>query len=150
MPQSKGNNVRITVFIDANPAHNQLTTHSVTGILLFVNDTPIKWTSQNQKTLDYSTYGSKLATACIATEIAIEIWYNLKMLDVPFIGPALMLGDNRSTVFNTTMPPSMLKKKHNAMAYHRVREAIAAGIVRFRNLRSDENLAVVLTKPLGC
>jgi hypothetical protein len=41
-------------------------------------------------------------------------------------GPALMLGDNMSLVLNTTVPSSVLKKKHNAIAYHRVREAIAA------------------------
>ncbi|KAI2500927.1 hypothetical protein MHU86_13534 [Fragilaria crotonensis] len=31
---------------------------------------------------------------------------------------------------NSTKPESTLKKKHNAIAYHRVREAQAAGIVR--------------------
>ena len=61
-----------------------------------------------------------------------------------------MLGDNQSVVLKTAMPSSMLKKKHNAIAYHRVREAIAGGIVRFHHIQSDENLADVLTKPLGC
>jgi hypothetical protein len=38
-------------------------------------------------------------------------------------GPALMLGDNMSVVLNTAVPSSVLKKKHNAISYHRVREA---------------------------
>jgi hypothetical protein len=42
-----------------------------------------------------------------------------------------MLGDNMSVVLNTTVPSSVLKKKHNATAYHHVREAIAARIFRF-------------------
>jgi hypothetical protein len=46
-------------------------------------------------------------------------------------GPALMLGDNISVVLNTTIPSSVLKKKHNAIAYHRVREGIAARIMKF-------------------
>jgi hypothetical protein len=51
-------------------------------------------------------------------------------------------------VLNTTVPSSQLKKKHNAIAYHRVREAIAGGIIRFGKIDSKDNLADVLTKPL--
>lgn len=53
-----------------------------------------------------------------------------------------------AVVLNTTVPSSQLKKKHNAIAYHRVREAIAAGIVRFVHIPSAENFADCLTKPL--
>jgi hypothetical protein len=51
-------------------------------------------------------------------------------LGVALDGPALMSGDNMSVVLNTTVPSSALKKKHNAIAYHRVREAIAARIMK--------------------
>jgi hypothetical protein len=57
---------------------------------------------------------------------------------VAFDGPALMLGDNMSVVLNTTVPSSFLKKKHNAIAYHRVREAIAARIMRFAYIKSKK------------
>jgi hypothetical protein len=46
-------------------------------------------------------------------------------------GPALMLGDNMSVFLNTIVPSSVLKKKHNAIAYHRVKEAIEARMMRF-------------------
>ena len=42
-----------------------------------------------------------------------------------------MLGDNMSVVLNTEVPPSVLKKKHNAIAYHWVMEAIAANFFIF-------------------
>jgi hypothetical protein len=42
-----------------------------------------------------------------------------------------------------------LKKKHNAIACHRVREAIAARIMRFAYIKSEENASDVLTKPLS-
>jgi hypothetical protein len=47
-----------------------------------------------------------------------------------------------------TVPSSQLQKKHNPIAYHRVREAIEAKIVRFAHLPSTINIADVLTKPL--
>ena len=84
----------------------------------------------------------------IATDLAVEITYTLQMLGVPLDGSILMLGDNKSVVLNTTIPSSALKKKHNAIAYLRVREAIAARIIRFCHIDSKVNVADVLTKPL--
>ena len=43
----------------------------------------------------------------------------------------------------------MLKKKHNSICFHRVRECVAAKIVRFVHVPSIDNLADILTKPLG-
>jgi hypothetical protein len=64
-------------------------------------------------------------------------------------GPVLMLGDIMSVVLSTTAPSIVLKKKHNAIAYHRVREAIAARIMRFAYIKSEENVSDVLTKALS-
>jgi hypothetical protein len=64
-------------------------------------------------------------------------------------GPALMLGDNMSVVLNTTVTSSVLKKMHNAIAYHRVREAIAERIMRFAYIKHKENVNHVLKKPLS-
>ena len=70
------------------------------------------------------------------------------MIGVPIDGSALMLGGNKSVVINTTIPSSALKKKHNAIAYHHVLEAIAARLIRFCHIDSKINVADVLTKPL--
>ena len=63
------------------------------------------------------------------------------MLGVPMDGPALMLGDNMSVILNTTVPSSQLHKKHIAIAYHRVREAIAVKIIHFAKIDSKDNYA---------
>ena len=51
-------------------------------------------------------------------------------------------------MINSSHPDSALKKKHCSIAYHRVREAIAADklLVYFEN--TGTNLADLLTKPL--
>ena len=85
----------------------------------------------------------------MAVETIVDYRYRLRMLGVPLKGPALLLGDNQSVIDNTTLPSSQLKKKHNAIAYHRVREAIAAGILWFAKVHTSRNLADVLNKPLG-
>ncbi len=68
------------------------------------------------------------------------------MLGVPLDGPALMLGDNQSVVLNTTVPSSVLKKKHNVVAYHRVHEAIAGSILVFGHIDLPDNYADLATK----
>jgi hypothetical protein len=70
------------------------------------------------------------------------------MLGMPVSEPTTMYGDNMSVVLNTTVPSSQLKKKHNAIAYHHVREAIAEKIVELHHIPSTDNIADVLTKPL--
>ena len=144
-----GKEVQVTAYVDADHAHDLVTRRSVTAILILLNNTPYRWISKRQKTVETSTYGSELVAARIATEVVMEIRYQLRMLGVPIKGPTMMYGDNNSVVLNTTVPSSVLKKKHNAIAYHRVREAIAAGIITFTHVRSEENYADVLSKPLS-
>ena len=59
-PTPKGLPVRFTCFKDADHAHDILTRRSVTGILLLVMNTPVKWISKRQKTVETSTYRSEL------------------------------------------------------------------------------------------
>ena len=148
LPMSKGTKVRMTVYVDADHAHDLVTRRSITGILVMLNNTPIRWVSKRQKTVETSTYGSELVAARIATELIMEVRYMPRSLGVSLEGPTLMLGDNMSVVLNTSVPSSVLKKKHNAIAYHRVREAIAARVLRFAYLKSEENVSDILTKPL--
>ena len=149
MPVPKGAKARITVYVDADHAHDQVTRRSVSGILLFLNNTPVRWYSKMQKTVETSTYGSELVASRIATELVMEYRYALRMLGVEVDGPALMLGDNNAVVLNTTLPSSQLKKKHQAIAYHRIREAIAAKILSFHHIPSEKNFADLLTKPVS-
>ena len=76
--------------------------------------------------METSTYGSELVAARIGTETVIEVRYKLRMLGMGLEKTSLMVGDNMSVILNTTISSSMLKKKHNAVAYHRVRESIAS------------------------
>jgi hypothetical protein len=143
----------MTVYVDADHAHDIVTRRSITGILVMLNNTPIRWISKRQKTVETSTYSSELVSSRVATELILKIRYMLRSFGValnePALnGPALMLGYHLSVVLNNTVPSSVLKKKHNSIAYHRVREAIATRIMRFAYIKSEENVSDVLTKPL--
>jgi hypothetical protein len=70
------------------------------------------------------------------------------MFGIPLDGPANVFCDNNSVVINSTILTSTLKKKHNSIAYHRVREAVAANTLQIAKVQSNENLADLLTKCL--
>jgi len=71
------------------------------------------------------------------------------MFGVLIDGATNVMCDNKSVVTNSTEPASVLKKKHNAICYHRVREAVAAKIIRIAHIPTGQNLADMFTKPLG-
>ena len=78
-----------------------------------------------------------------------SLWYKLRMFGVPIDGPANVLCDNQGVVKNTSIPESVLNKKHVSIAYHSVREAAAAGILRVGKEDTETNLADLFTKQLS-
>ena len=62
---------------------------------------------------------------------------------------SMLLGDNMAVVLNTTIPSSTLKKKHQACNYHKIRESIEGGFIKYGHIKSEDNMADILTKPLS-
>ena len=99
--------MRITIFVDADHACDKVTCRSVSGILVLVNNTVVKTFPKHQTTVESSIYGSELVAAHLATDQAVELIYTLQIIGVPIDGSALMLGDNKSVVINTTIQSSV-------------------------------------------
>ena len=56
---------------------------------------------------------------------------------------------DQGMIQNCSMLSSQLvKKKHNAIAYHRIRESVAAGIIKMGHVSSEKNLSDICTKAL--
>ena len=72
--------------------------------------------------------------------------YKLRMFGVPLDGPASIFCDNEAVYKNTSIPESVLSKKHHSIAYHRCREAVAALTVRITKEGTKTNLADLFTK----
>src|SRR5210317_2424014 len=118
LPKPLGKKIWITAYTDSDHAHDVVTRRSVTGELLFLNNTPVKDISQRQKTVEPSTYGSELVATRVTTALILEYRNTSRIMGVELDGPALLLGDNNSVVLNCTNPDSVLKKKHVACNYH--------------------------------
>jgi uncharacterized protein with PIN domain len=82
----------------------------------------------------------------IAIDMIEGLCYKLRMMGIPLNGPTSVFCDNQSVVKNTTAPESVLKKRHNAIAYHRAREAQAAGIICVAWENGETQIADLLMK----
>ena len=60
-----------------------------------------------------------------------------------------MFGNNKSVVKSSTVPHSALSKRHNALPYHRVQEAIARKIIQFHPIKGENNPADIVSKHWG-
>ena len=146
IPDPLGKSVATTTTVDANLNHCLATGRSLTGCLHFVNHTPIDSYSKRQATVETATYGSELVASKTTTEQIIDLRHTLRYLGVPIKTKSYLFGDNRSVVTSSTLPHSTLGKRHNILAYHRVREAIASIIIAYHWIRTGYNLSDMLSK----
>ena len=117
----------------------------MTGIIVFFDSTPVRCYCKKQASIESSTYGSEIVADCIGVEIGIECRYSLHMLGVP-IKEVCLLGDNQGMIQDCSIMASQLMKKHNAITYHRIREAVAGRIITLGYIPTDSNLSDILTK----
>jgi hypothetical protein len=72
-PKPLGKPVVLTHYADANLYHDMVCGRAVTGILHFINGTPIDWYSKRQSTVKTATYGAEFVAARIATDQIIYL-----------------------------------------------------------------------------
>ena len=149
MPKPRGNSMSTHCFVDANHAVNTVTRSSHTGILIFCNRAPIIWHSKRQNTVETSTFGSEITAMKNAVELIEALRYKLRMFGVPIEGPTNIYCDNEAVCRNCSTPESSLKKKHNSIAYHQNREAVAAETCRITKEVTETNLSDLFTKILS-
>ena len=96
--------------------------------------------------METSLFGSEFVALRIAKNLIVSLHYKLRMFGAPLDGFTGVFCDNQGMVKNTSLPVSTLHKKHNAINYHAVCEAVAMDIIRVGKEDSRTNLADFLTK----
>ena len=145
-PRPLGKRVQLSHYVDANLYHDLISGRSVTGIIHLANKTYLDSFSKLQSTVETATFGSEYVAARTCTEQVIDLRNTFRYLGVPIDTPSMMFGDNESVVNTASVPHSKLHKRHNALSYHRTREAIAAGFLRFHHISGVTNPADVVSK----
>jgi len=148
MPEPKGFGFKIRAFVDSDHAGSEKTRRSRTGYMVFLNNAPIYWTSKKQGSIMTSSFGSEFIAMKECCEYLRGLRYKLRMMGIPCDFPSYVYGDNQSVLVNSSVPTSVLKKKSCSIAYHFVREGVAADEWRTTYISTHENVADLLTKAL--
>jgi hypothetical protein len=138
--------VQLSTYLDANLYHDYITGRALTSILHFINQTPFDWYCKRQSTVETATFGSEFVAARIGVEQVIDNQTTLRYFGVPINGKTYMFGDNKSVISNATIPHSQLNKRHLALSYHKVREAVASNMVNFYHINGINNPADIMSK----
>ena len=148
-PPTRGRSVKITAFCDASHAQNLATRRSHIGCIMFVQRAPIIWHSKRTQTVESSTFGSEFIALRTCVEHLRALRCKLRMFGVDIDGQSRIHGDQSGMVKNCSLFESTLTKKHNAIAHHAVRWAVAAKEVLVAWVDTTKNIADGLTKALG-
>jgi len=124
-PEPLGKSVEMTAHIDSDRAGDKVTWRSRTGVLIFLNRSPIRQYNKKQSSIKMSSIGSEFSAIKTGTELIEGPGYKLRMMGIPIDGPCHVKANNLSVVRNSSQPESTFKKKLNLIALHYVREPSA-------------------------
>ena len=142
----RGKRMKMGSYVDAEHAGNLMTRRSHSGLLLYLQNTLVLWYSKRQNTVESSIFGSEFIALQMAVKMIEALCYKLRSFGVPIEGPTDIFCDNKSFVTNSTVSTSILNSKHNAICYHRVREAQTTGTVQVGWISGKYNKADLATK----
>jgi hypothetical protein len=123
-----------------------VTGRSITAILHFLNQTPMDWYSKKQATVETATFGSEFIAARTTIDQIVDLRMTLRYLGVPIREKSYVFGDNKMVTYASLTPHAKLNKRHNALSFHRVREAVASKYVTIFHLPGEYNPADILSK----
>jgi hypothetical protein len=148
-PPPLGKRIVLTHYFDANLMHDVLSGKAVTGVVHFYNKTPVDWYCKKQSTTETATYGSEFLACRTCFEQIIDHRQYLRYLGAPVYKTDYAWGDNDAMINSATIPDAKLHKRHNILSFHFVRSLIACGYINLQHLKSECNIADILTKHWG-
>ncbi|XP_019256291.1 PREDICTED: uncharacterized protein LOC109234678 [Nicotiana attenuata] len=121
---------------------------SVSGYLVLLGNSPISWKSKKQETIYLSSVEAEYRS--IRKVVGELVWLHrvLTELTVPPALPILVFCDSQSTLHIARNPIFHERTKHIEVDCHFVRTKLNDGLILLYHVRTDDNLADILTKSL--
>jgi len=135
-------------YCDADWGSDKDTRRSTTGYLFMLSGGSISWSSKLQPTVALSSTEAEYMAVSSAAQEAIFLRRLLDDLGFPQSGPTTIFEDNQGCIYLSENSGLQQRTKHIDLRYYFIRERIENGEVKLVYIRTDKQLADLLTKPL--
>ena len=119
------------------------------GVLHLFNKTPNDWYSEKKSKVETATYGSEFSSARNCFDQVMYLRNTLRYLGITLRKKSFMFGDNDTVVDSSMTRHVKIHKRHVALSFHRVGEAIASKIINYHFIRGMINPSDILIKYLS-
>lgn len=145
-----GSPARLTGQTDSSWANCADTRRSYSGYLFSLsNGAAISWSSRLQRTVALSSTEAEYISCTDAGKEAVWLRSLATALGVPVAEPTLVHQDNEGAKALTQNSVFHNRTKHIDVRYHKIRELVDAGQVKFSHTPGTDLAADVLTKPVS-
>jgi hypothetical protein len=138
----------LTVYSDASWANRNETLKSRSGTVIFYNGNPIYLASKIQKCVSNSSTQSEMIAL---SESARQVSYFSQLLDLMDLTvdkPISVYTDNQTSIRISENEKRSPATRHIQLADLYIKELVATGQVKLNFVRSQDNIADALTKPM--
>jgi hypothetical protein len=137
-------------FSDSDHAGDADERKSTTGVVFMLGGSPVTWQSQKQKVIALSSCEAEYIAA--TTAACQGVWLDRllsELVEKDGNEPATIFVDNKSAIQLSKNPVFHERTKHIDLRFHFIRHSIEQGKVNVEYTRTEDQLADILTKPLG-
>ena len=141
---------KLVGYSDADMAGNIDDRKSTSGALFTLGGCPVSWQSQKQKVVALSSCEAEYIAA--TTAACQGVWLDRLLSELTEKNsskPATIFVDNKSAIQLSKNPVFHDRSKHIEVRFHFIRESIEQGKIAVEYIRTEDQLADILTKPLG-
>jgi hypothetical protein len=122
---------------------------STTGVLFFYGSCPVTWQSQKQKVVALSSCEAEYIAGATAACQGVWLAQLLSELKSEQRTAFVLKMDSQSAIALGKNPVFHDRSKHIDVRFHFIRECVGNGKLEIEHVRTEEQIADILTKPLG-
>lgn len=139
----------LNVYCDADWATCPMTRKSVSGFFVKLGGSLISWKSKKQNTISRSSAEAEYRSMASATAKVVWLVGLFAELNWKLTLPVKLFCDSKAAIQIAANPIYNERTKHIEIDCHFIREKIQKGIIQTEHVRTDHQLADILTKGLG-
>lgn len=147
--KKQGVAAKLLGYSDADMAGDIDTRKSTTGIMFFLGSCLVSWQSQKQKVVALSSCEAEYIAATTAACQGVWLAQLLSELKSEKCKPFILKMDSQSAIALSKNPVFHERSKHIDTRFHFIRECIGDRRMDVEHVSTEEQLADLLTKPLG-